>query len=100
MKKIPNVHPGEILSEEFLLPMKITAYRLAKETKLNPTRISEIIHGKRGISADTALRLSKFFGNSVQFWMGIQDEYEVREEEDKIKEDLKEIRNYKELVSI
>ncbi|TGM60074.1 HigA family addiction module antitoxin [Leptospira vanthielii] len=99
MKKIPNVHPGEILSEEFLIPMNITAYRLAKETKLNPTRISEIIHGKRGISADTALRFSKFFGNSVQFWMGIQDEFEVREEEDKIEKELKLIRNYKELLS-
>ncbi|EOQ90794.1 addiction module antidote protein, HigA family [Leptospira bourretii] len=99
MKKIPNVHPGEILSEEFLIPMNITAYRLAKETKLNPTRISEIIHGKRGISADTALRFSKFFGNSVQFWMGIQDEFEVREEEDKIEKELRLIRNYKELLS-
>ena len=83
MKRIPNVHPGEILNEEFLMPMNITAYRLAKETKLNPTRISEILHKKRGITADTALRFSKFFGNSVQFWMGIQSEYEVREEEDK-----------------
>ncbi|TGK42247.1 HigA family addiction module antitoxin [Leptospira andrefontaineae] len=99
MKKIPNIHPGEILHEEFLLPMNITAYRLAKETKLNPTRISEIIHGKRGISADTALRFSKFFGNSVEFWMGIQDEYEIREERERISSELKEIRNYKELIS-
>ncbi|WP_039948782.1 HigA family addiction module antitoxin [Leptospira fainei] len=99
MKKIPNVHPGEILHEEFLLPMNITAYRLAKETKLNPTRISEIIHGKRGISADTALRFSKFFGNSVEFWMGIQDEYEIREERERISGELKEIKNYKELIS-
>ncbi|EMJ62090.1 MULTISPECIES: HigA family addiction module antitoxin [Leptospira] len=99
MKKIPNVHPGEILYEEFLLPMNITAYRLAKETKLNPTRISEIIHGKRGISADTALRFSKFFGNSVEFWMGIQDEYEIREGREKISGELKEIKSYKELIS-
>lgn len=98
MKKIPNVHPGEILYEEFLLTMNITAYRLAKETKLNPTRISEIIHGKRGISADTALRFSKFFGNSVEFWMGIQDEYEIREERERISSELKEIKNYKELI--
>ncbi|TGL93474.1 addiction module antidote protein, HigA family [Leptospira barantonii] len=98
MKKIPNVHPGEILNEEFLLPMKITAYRLAKETKLNPTRISEIIHGKRGITADTALRFSKFFGNSVEFWMGIQDEFEIREERSKIFAELEEIRTYKELL--
>ncbi len=99
MKKIPNVHPGEILNEEFLLPIGITAYRLAKETKLNPTRISEIIHGKRGISADTALRFSKFFGNSVEFWTGIQSEYEIREEREKISGELKEIRNYKKLIS-
>ncbi|EMJ97771.1 HigA family addiction module antitoxin [Leptospira alstonii] len=99
MKKIPNVHPGEILNEEFLLPMNITAYRLAKETKINPTRVSEIIHGKRGITADTALRFSKFFGNSVEFWMGIQDEFEIREERDKISAELKEIRNYKEFIS-
>ncbi|EQA36413.1 addiction module antidote protein HigA [Leptospira inadai serovar Lyme str. 10] len=99
MKKIPNVHPGEILYEEFLLPMNITAYRLAKETKLNPTRISEIIHGKRGISADTALRFSKFFGNSVEFWMGIQNEYEIRAERERISSELKEIKNYKELIN-
>ncbi|WP_084492269.1 HigA family addiction module antitoxin [Leptospira kmetyi] len=97
-KKIPNVHPAEILNEEFLLPMKITAYRLAKETKLNPTRISEIIRGKRGITADTALRFSKFFGNSVEFWMGIQDEFEIREERRKIGPELEGIRHYKELI--
>ncbi|AYV57401.1 addiction module antidote protein, HigA family [Leptospira kmetyi] len=97
-KKIPNVHPGEILNEEFLLPMKITAYRLAKETKLNPTRISEIIRGKRGITADTALRFSKFFGNSVEFWMGIQDEFEIQEERRKIGPELEGIRHYKELI--
>ncbi|MBK6604733.1 MAG: HigA family addiction module antidote protein [Leptospiraceae bacterium] len=56
MKKLPNIHPGEILSEEFLIPMGISAYRLAKETKINPTRVSEIVNGKRGISVDTALR--------------------------------------------
>ncbi|BDA78599.1 transcriptional regulator [Leptospira kobayashii] len=97
MKKIKNVHPGEILNEEFLLPMGISAYRLAKETKLSPTRISDIIHERRGISADTALRFSKFFGNSVEFWMGIQNEFEIREEKEKIKKDLNEIKNYKEL---
>lgn len=98
MKKIPNVHPGEILNEEFLLPMKITAYRLAKETKINPTRVSEIIHGKRGITADTALRFSKFFGNSVEFWMGIQDEFEIREERNKISVELEGIRTYNDLI--
>ncbi|HNI91622.1 MAG TPA: HigA family addiction module antitoxin, partial [Leptospiraceae bacterium] len=73
-------------------------YRLAKETKINPTRVSEIINGKRGISADTALRFSKFFGNSVEFWMGIQDEYEIREERVKIAKQLSGIKSYKELV--
>lgn len=97
-KKIPNVHPGEILNEEFLLSMKITAHRLAKETKLNSTRISEIIRGKRGITADTALWFSKFFGNSVEFWMGIQDGFEIREERRKIGPELEGIRHYKELI--
>lgn len=83
-----------------MIPMNIPEFRLAKETKLNPTRISEIIHGENGIFADTVIRLSKFFGNTVHFWMGIQDEFEVREEEDKIKDDLKDIRNYKESISV
>lgn len=97
MKRIPNVHPGQILNEEFLIPLNISAYRLAKETKLSPTRISEIIHQKRGITADTAIRFSKFFGNSIEFWMGIQDEYEIRESIVKIGSEIKQIRNYKEL---
>lgn len=100
MKKIPNIHPGEILSVEFLIPMGIYAYRLAKETKINPTRVSEIVNGKRGISVDTALRFSKIFGNSVEFWMGIQDEYEIREERSKISKQLIEIRHYKELTLV
>ena len=100
MKKIPNIHPGEILSEEFLIRMGISAYRLAKETKINPTRVSEIVNGKRGISVDTALRFSKFFGNSVEFWMGIQDEFEIREERVKISKQLSEIKSYKELALV
>ena len=99
MKKIPNVHPGEILNEEFLKPMGITPYRLAKETHIPATRISEIIKERRGITADTALRFSKFFGNSVEFWMEIQDEYEIRESEEKLAEDLQSIRHYKEVIS-
>ena len=70
--KIPEVHPGEILEDEFLKPMGISAYRLAKETKIPATRISQIIKGKRRITADTALRFGKFFGNSADFWLGIQ----------------------------
>ncbi len=80
MKKIPNIHPGEILEEEFLKEFHISAYRLAKETKMPPTRVSEIIKGKRRITADTALRLSKFFGTTPDFWLGIQMEYDLREE--------------------
>ncbi len=67
IKKIKNIHPGEILLEEFLIPLEITAYRLSKEISIPQTRISEIIKGKRRITADTALRLSKFFGNSAKF---------------------------------
>lgn len=91
MNKIPNVTPGEILKEEFLEPMGITAYRLARETRMPATRVSQILKGKRRITADTALRLSAYFGNSAEFWMGIQDEYELRDEQERLKEDLKKI---------
>ena len=80
MKKLPNIHPGEILSEEFLKPFKISAYRLAKELSLPQTRISEIINGRRRITADTALRLSQYFGTSPKFWLGLQDDYDIEEE--------------------
>jgi addiction module HigA family antidote len=74
VRKLPNIHPGEILLEELLKPMGITPYRLAKDTHMPAARVSEIIHGKRGITADTAMRLSRYFGNSPDFWMGIQME--------------------------
>ena len=77
MKKIPNIHPGEILEEEFLMPLEITAYRLAKETAIPQTRISQIIKGKRSITADTAIRFSKFFGTTPQFWLGLQNDYDL-----------------------
>ena len=80
MQKLNNIHPGEILLEEFLIPMEISAYRLAKETFISQTRISEIIKGKRRITADTALRFSKFFGTSAKFWLGLQDDYDLEEE--------------------
>ena len=80
MEKIPNIHPGEILEDEFLKEFHISAYRLAKETKMPPTRVSEIIKGKRRITADTALRLSKFFSTTPDFWLGLQMEYDLREE--------------------
>lgn len=91
MEKINNITPGEILLEEFLKPLKISAYRLAKDTGMPATRVSQILKGKRRITADTALRLSRYFGNSADFWMGIQDEFDLREEIQKIKLELKRI---------
>jgi addiction module HigA family antidote len=91
MKKIEPILPGEILEEDFLKPLGITAYKLAKEINISATRISEIIRGKRRITIDTALRLSKYFGNSVEFWIGIQNEYEIRIEKELLEKQLKEI---------
>lgn len=88
MDMLKNVHPGEILIEEFLRPMEISQTRLANSIGVPPRRINEIVLGKRGITADTALRLAKVFGTSVQFWMGLQDEYEVREAQSAIKDQL------------
>ncbi|MFI5205447.1 MAG: HigA family addiction module antitoxin [Candidatus Paceibacterales bacterium] len=80
MAKLKNIHPGEILSEEFLIPFKISAYKLAKDIEIPQTRISEIIKGNRRITADTALRLSKYFGNSAKFWLGLQDDFDIEQE--------------------
>jgi len=77
MKKIPPVHPGEILQEEFLAPLNISQNRLGAELGVSPRRINEIVHGKRAITADTALRLSRFFGNSASFWLGLQMDYDL-----------------------
>ncbi len=90
-EKIPNVTPGEILKEEFLNPMNITAYRLAKDTRMPATRVSQILKGRRRISADTALRFGRYFGNSADFWLGIQDEYDLRAEEERLEDELKHI---------
>ena len=90
--KLPNIHPGEILNEDFLIPLNITAYRLAKETNIPQTRVSEIIKGNRRITADTALRLSIFFGNSARFWLGLQDDYDI---ENELNEKSKEFGNIK-----
>lgn len=94
MKRLPNIHPGEILSEEFLKPLEISAYRLAKEINIPQTRISEIIKGKRRITADTALRLSVFFGTSAKFWTGLQDDYDLEEQQLQLEEELKAITPY------
>ncbi len=80
MAKLKNIHPGEILSEEFLIPFNITAYKLAKDIEIPQTRVSQIIKGNRRITADTALRLSKYFGNSAKFWLGLQDDFDIEEE--------------------
>lgn len=92
MKHLKNVHPGEILQNEFLIPLEITAYRLSKDIGLPQTRISEIIKGRRSISADTALRLSTYFGNSPKFWLGLQDDFDIEEESRKIKLVLRNIK--------
>ncbi len=87
MKKIKNIHPGEILQEEFLIPLELTAYRLSKDIGIPQTRISGILKGSRRITADTALRLSKYFGNSAKFWLGLQDDFDIEKEgQSKIKE--------------
>lgn len=80
MDKLVNIHPGEVLLEEFLKPMNISAYRLSKDTEIPQTRVSQIIKGNRRITADTALRLSSYFGNSPKFWLGLQDDYDIEEE--------------------
>jgi addiction module HigA family antidote len=77
MKTLANIHPGEILREEFLSPLGISAYRLSKELHIPQTRISEILKGKRRVTADTALRLSAFFGNSAKFWLNLQQDYDL-----------------------
>ena len=79
MENLSNVHPGEILMEEFLIPMKITAYKLSKDIGIPQTRTSAILKGERSITADTALRLSIYFGNSAKFWLGLQDDYDLEE---------------------
>ncbi len=91
MEKIDNIKPGEILLEEFLKPFEISAYRLSKDTGMPATRISQILKGNRRITADTALRLSNYFGNSADFWMGIQDEFDLREEAERIEAELDRI---------
>lgn len=80
MAKLKNIHPGEVLQEEFLIPLHISAYRLSKDIDIPQTRISEIVKGNRRITADTALRLSKYFGNSAKFWLGLQDDFDIEEE--------------------
>lgn len=83
-EKLPPIHPGEILNEEFLLPMKVTQYRLAKAIGVDPRRIHSIVHGQRSITAETALLFSRFFGNSASFWLGLQSQFDLEVAEDKM----------------
>ena len=89
--KLAPIHPGEILYEEFLLPMKISQYHLAKSIGVDPRRIHAIVHGERSITAETALLLSRFFGNSREFWMGLQSQYDMDLAEDRLGERLASI---------
>ena len=82
--KLPPVHPGEILLEEFLRPLAMSQYRLARSINVPPRRINEIVHGKRAITADTALRLSRFFGTSERFWLNLQTRYDLEVEKDRL----------------
>ena len=93
--RIKNIHPGEVLMEEFLLPLGISAYRLAKDIGIPQTRISEILKGRRKLTADTCVRLSAYFGNSAQFWMGLQSEYDIEETSLQLKQALHRITTLK-----
>jgi antitoxin HigA-1 len=94
VKKLRNIHPGEVLQEEFLIPLEITAYRLSKDTGIPQTRISEIVKGNRRITADTALRFSRYFGTSAKFWLGLQDDYDLEEEGTFKEDELKNIKHH------
>jgi len=94
MKKIKNIHPGEVLKEEFLKPLNISAYRLCMDINVPQTRISEIIKGNRSITADTALRLSKYFGNSANFWLGLQNDFDIEDEMIQKGSEIKLIKKY------
>ena len=94
MKKLKNIYPGEVLKEEFLKPFNISAYRLCMDINVPQTRISEIIKGNRSITADTALRLSKYFGNSPHFWLGLQNDFDIEEELSQKGAEIKLIKRY------
>jgi antitoxin HigA-1 len=82
--KVPPIHPGEVLLEEFLVPLGISQYRLAKGTSVPPRRINEIVHGTRAITADTALRLARYFGTTERFWLNLQAHYDLEVEKDRL----------------
>ncbi len=90
-RKLPPIFPGEILNEEFLVPMKITQYRLARAIGVDPRRVHAIVHGERSITAETALLFARFFGNSAEFWMGLQSQYDLEREQDRLAERLDKV---------
>ncbi len=94
MRTLKNIHPGEVLKEEFLGPMGISVYRLSKETGLLQTRLGQIIRGQRGISAETALKLGKFFGVPAEFWMNLQTLYDIEEAQKRYKKDIESIHTF------
>ena len=93
MKKLPNIHPGEVLLEEFLKPLDISQNRLARTMAVPPRRINEIVHGKRAVTADTAIRLARALGTSEQFWMGLQADYDLEEARKAAQSSLKKVEN-------
>ena len=95
MQHLKNTHPGEVLMEEFLIPFQISAYRLSKDIGIPQTRISEILKCRRSITADTALRLSKYFGNSPKFWLGLQDDFDIEEQQKQKSFDFNGIKQFK-----
>ena len=93
MKKLPNIHPGEVLLEEFLRPLGISQNRLARAMGVPPRRINEIVHGKRAVTADSAIRLARALGTSEQFWMGLQADYDLEEARKAARQALQKVEN-------
>ena len=91
MRQLKNIHPGEVLKEEFLDPMEISVYRLSKDTGLSQTRLGQLVKGKRGMTAETAVKLGKFFGIAPEFWMNLQSLYDIEEAQKQYRKDLKSI---------
>lgn len=94
MKRLKNIHPGEVLFQEFLMPLGLSAYRVSKDTGVPQTRLSAIIKGNRAVTADTALRLSTYFGVSAKFWLGLQDDFDLEEESRHLKATLNSIQRF------
>lgn len=100
MRTLKNIHPGEVLREEFLTPLRVSAYKLSKDISIPQTRISQILKGKRRVTADTALRLSRYFGTSPKFWLGLQDDYDLEEEGRAGRKEIKAIKGLGNTTSI